>query len=287
MLSQLQRLGKVLVFPIAVLPFAALLNRLGAIGLDPTIAAQYSVGYWIGFVINAPGAAVFNNLPLIFAIGVAFGIAKDNRGEAALVGALGFLILSVLLAEKGIASLMYQNVLQTNGHSELLYMLKTDGAGKTSFAYQLDTGVVGGISVGILAAVCYNKYHKIVLPDYLGFFGGRRFVPMVVGLIMVPVSFLFAAVWPWCQFALTRMGTWIGGTKAAAPAAAVLYGFFNRILQPFGLHHILNTFLWFQLPIQGKSLVDIATFGYDNAPNQIVNGDINAFAKSIVGSGLW
>ncbi|WP_375318130.1 PTS transporter subunit EIIC [Spiroplasma endosymbiont of Virgichneumon dumeticola] len=305
MLNQLQRLGKVLIFPIAVLPFAAILNRLGAIGLDPTIATQYSVGYWIGFVINAPGAAVFNNLPLIFAVGVAFGLAKDNRGEAALVGTLAFLILSVFLGDKGISWLMYRNVLTTTGRvtdpatgglvdsdlfSRLLYILKTsyDGTkGTTSLAYQLDTGVFGGITVGILSAVCYNKFSSIILPDYLAFFGGRRFVPMIVGLVMVPVAFLFAVVWPWCQFGLSEMGTWIGGTKGAAPAAATLYGVVNRILQPFGLHHILNTFLWFQLPINGKSLTDISQFGYDGAPNQMVNGDINAFAQGIVGSGIW
>lgn len=305
MLNQLQRLGKVLIFPIAVLPFAAILNRLGAIGLDPTIASQYSVGYWIGFVINAPGAAVFNNLPLIFAVGVAFGLAKDNRGEAALVGTLAFLILSVFLADKGIAWLMYHNVLTTTGkitdpvtgnlvdsdpYSKLLYILKTSYQGTTgitSVAYQLDTGVFGGITVGILSAICYNKFSGIILPDYLAFFGGRRFVPMVVGLAMLPVAFLFAVIWPWCQYGLSEMGSWIGATKAAAPAEATLYGVVNRILQPFGLHHILNKFLWFQLPINGKSLIDIAKFGYDNAFIWTINGDINAFAQGIIGSGIW
>lgn len=302
MLNKLQSLGKVLIFPICVLPFAALLNRIGAIGTDPTLFAPNSAGYWIGFIINAPGGAVFNttNLSLIFAVGVAFGFAKDNRGEAALVGALGFIILQAFLADGGIAWLMYNNVdktLTVDGgqtyFSKLLYIIKSvqdphDATKQVQqINYQLDTGVFGGISIGILAAVLYNKFRDIVLPQYLAFFGGRRFVPMVMIVAMFPLAFLFAAIWPWCQYGLQGLGTWIGGTKAAAPAAGVLYGVINRLLQPFGLHHIINIFLWFQLPVSGKTLNDIAQFGYDGAPTQVINGDITAFAHGLVGSGLW
>lgn len=296
MLNQLQRLGKVLIFPICVLPFAALLNRIGAIGTDTTLFAENSIGHWIGFIINAPGGAVFNttNLSLIFAVGVAFGFSKDNRGEAALVGALGFVILQAFLAEKGIAWLMYNNVDKTlvdsdgNIFSKLLYVLKTKDNVSTA-NYQLDTGVFGGITIGILAAFLYNKFRDIMLPQYLAFFGGRRFIPMVMIIAMFPLAFLFAAIWPWCQYGLQGLGSWIGGTKEAAPAAGVLYGVANRLLQPFGLHHIINIFLWFQLPVHGKLLSDIANNGgsYDNAPWTTEYGDITAFAKGLVGSGLW
>lgn len=270
--SKLQDLGQALLYPIAVLPFAALLNRFGqlAIDLHPMVDGQRDAANWIGFIIQTPGKIVFDNLPLMFAIGTAFGFAKDHRGEVALVGALMYLILGASLADNALPSLLYKNVLQMDywdvekgewakGFSQLFYVptygqVLINGENqivKTGGNYILNIGVIGGIISGATSAWAYNKFKGIKLPEYLSFFGGRRFVPMVIMLMVIPIAFAFAIVWPWIQYTLMQFGKVLSSGDAWAIPGGFLYGFINRILQPFGVHHILNTFLWFQLPIEG------------------------------------
>lgn len=264
-------------YPIAVLPFAALLNRFGelAISLNPIAEdGTRNAGNWIGFIIQTPGKIVFDNLALLFAIGTAFGLSKDNRGEAALVGAVLYFALTGFLAENGLASLFYRNVLPIDyyvkdgdnwtlvkGFSQLFYVPKygqvlIPGAEaptleKIGGTFILNIGVVGGITAGCFTAYLYNKYKDIKLPMALSFFGGRRFVPMLVMLISLPLAFIFAIIWPWIQFGLVKLGQTLSSGDAWAVPGAFLYALINRFVQPFGLHHIINTFLWFQLPIQG------------------------------------
>lgn len=296
-LKFLQELGKALQFPIAVLPFAAILNRFGTLGItfstvDGTIINQ--VGYWISFIIQQPGAVVFNNLPLLFAIGIAFGLAKDHRGEVALVGAIFYLIIAALTSVANtLPEMFYKNVLPfktANGSfSRLIYVpvYDTDGTTIKSGTYVLNIGVLGGIIAGCISASLYNRYQSIKLPQALSFFGGRRFVPMMALVVTVPVAFLFAIVWPWIQFGLMGFGQAVANPNnpaVAIPGTAV-YGVLNRLLLPFGLHQILNTFFWFQLPINGPAIAPIT--GESNNLPIWVNGDIHAFTKGIAGSGLF
>ncbi|MBW8349857.1 N-acetylglucosamine-specific PTS transporter subunit IIBC [Bacillus sp. IITD106] len=212
MLGFLQRIGKALMLPIAVLPAAGLLLRFGQEDLLN-----------IPFLANS-GNAVFNNLALIFAIGVAIGFAKDSNGAAALAGAIGYLVL-------------------------------TEGA--KALNDTINMGVLGGIITGIIAGSLYNRFHDIKLPDWLGFFGGRRFVPIITSLVMVILAFIAGFGWPPIQNAIDSLGNWIIGLGAAG---AGLFGFFNRLLIPLGLHHVLNNLFWFQFGEFDGKTGDIARF---------------------------
>ncbi|NUH83858.1 PTS transporter subunit EIIC [Bacillus firmus] len=198
MLGFLQRIGKALMLPIAVLPAAGLLLRFGQ---DDLLG--------IPFIANA-GNAIFANLALIFAIGVAMGFAKDNNGAAALSGAIGFLVL-------------------------------TEGA--IAIDENINMGVLGGIIAGIIAGLLYNRFHDIKLPDWLGFFSGRRFVPIITSVTMIILAAIAGFAWPPIQGAIDALGNWIIGLGALGSG---LFGFMNRLLIPLGLHHVLNSLFWFQ-----------------------------------------
>ncbi|MCO7126686.1 N-acetylglucosamine-specific PTS transporter subunit IIBC [Sporolactobacillus shoreicorticis] len=219
MLGFLQRIGKSLMLPIAALPAAALLLRFGQPDLlnIPFIAAA--------------GNAVFSNLALIFAIGIAVGFAKDNNGAAALAGAMGFFVLS---------------------------------ACATSLNKTINLGVLGGIIAGIIAGMLYNRYHNIKLPDWLAFFGGRRFVPIVTSGAMLVLGFIFGYVWPYVQTGMSHLATWL---YDAGVFGAAIYGLLNRLLLPLGLHHVINTLVWFEF----------GTFkGFHGEITRFLNGDPHA-----------
>ncbi len=197
MLSFLQKIGKSLMLPIAVLPAAALLLRLGQEDLLN-----------IPFMAGA-GAAIFDHLALIFAIGVAIGFAHDNNGTAALAGAIGYFVL-------------------VNGTQAI--------------NENINMAVLGGIVSGIIAGLLYNRFHNIRLPQWLGFFAGRRFVPIITAATMVVLAGVFGVVWPPIQDLINGLGQWI--IEAGAVGAGV-FGFLNRLLIPIGLHHVLNSLVWF------------------------------------------
>ncbi|ADO76241.1 N-acetylglucosamine-specific PTS transporter subunit IIBC [Halanaerobium praevalens] len=225
--SNLQKIGKSLMLPIAVLPAAALLLRLGAGDvLD------------IPFVMAA-GAAIFDNLALLFGIGVAVGIAHDSSGAAGLAGAVSYFILT--------------NATQAiNG--------------------DINMGVLAGIIGGLLAGFLYNRYHDIELPDFLGFFGGKRFVPIVTGAASVLLAGLFGYIWPPIQNVIQLTGEWIIN---AGPIGVFVYGFLNRLLIPLGLHHVLNSFIWF-------------VFGeFTTAAGEVVTGDLSRFFAGDPSAGFF
>ena len=195
--EKLQSIGKALMTPVAVLPAAALLLRLGA---DDVFDID---------LIEKAGGAVFDNLPVIFAIGIAFGITKDNHGAAALSGFIGYTILTVLL--KNIDA-------------------------------QINMGVLAGIVSGLTAGFLYNRFHNIKLPEYLGFFGGTRFVPIITSFVTIFLAVIFGAIWLPIQNLIQSLGEQIINLGAAG---TFLYGFLNRLLIPLGLHHVLNSFVWF------------------------------------------
>ncbi len=291
-LSLMQNIGKSLVFPIATLPAAALLLRLGVfIQSFGDVAGNggEQFAYWLGFIMSTPGAAVFDNMPIIFGIGVAFGFAKENRGEVALIGAIAYFALVGLAQNEGsLTSMIYGSVDLGNGatvdgvfKSDLLYLNVFDESGKwLSSAWLMNFGVFGGILTGLTSAVLYNQFADTRLHPALGFFSGRRFVPIITLFVMIGVAFGMAIVWPWVNLVLILFSKGIANIPAIG---AGLYAFANRLLIPFGLHQVLNTYFWFQAPIvAGGDIVMLQ--GKDGfAP---VLGDINAFADITSGS-VW
>ena len=177
MLGFIQRIGKSLMLPIATLPAAALLLRLG----QPDLLN-------IPFIADS-GNAIFGNLPVIFAIGIAIGFAKDNNGAAALAGAIGYFVLN---------------------------------SGAMALNKTIDLGVLGGIIAGIVAGLLYNRFHNIKLPDWLAFFGGKRFVPIITAGSMLVLGFIFGYVWPFVQTGINKLGIWI---IDAGPWGVAIYGF--------------------------------------------------------------
>ena len=225
--EKLQSIGKALMLPIAVLPAAALLLRLGA----PDVLN-------IPFVTKA-GGAIFDNLALIFAIGIGVGLAKDNNGAAGLAGAIGYLVLT---------------------------------SGLKAINPDLNMSVLAGILSGIEAGLLYNKYHAIKLPEFLGFFGGRRFVPIVTALVSLVLALIFGVIWGPCQAVIHAVGEWIIG---AGVVGTFVYGVLNRLLIPVGLHHILNSFIWF-------------VFGEYTTPDGVVaTGDLNRFFAGDPHAGMF
>ena len=219
--AQLQRLGKSLMLPIAVLPAAGILLRLG----QPDLLGKIQVPVLGSFfkAMSAAGDALFANLAMLFAVGVAIGFARKADGSTALSAVVGYLVMQAVF--KTMSPIVLADVLDT--------------AGKQA---QINYSVLGGIIVGLITAVLFDRYHTIQLPPYLGFFGGRRFVPIVVSLASLVVAFGMSYFYPIFNTGLTGLGKFIGGAGAFG---AFTYGFANRMLIPIGLHHILNSFIWF------------------------------------------
>ena len=218
-LAPLQKFGRSLMLPIAALPVAALLLRLG----QPDLLGADGLGWVkVAAVIGAAGDAIFTNLPLLFALGVAIGMAKKADGSTALAAVVGYLVF------KGVGDAMSPFVLgePSGGDSQEL----------------INYGVLGGIVMGLTAAYLWQKYHRISLPPYLAFFGGRRFVPIITSLVAIVFSVLLSLVYPIFNDGLTAIGTWV---TQNAVIGGFVYGMLNRLLIPLGLHHILNSGPWF------------------------------------------
>jgi PTS system N-acetylglucosamine-specific IIC component len=222
-LEATQSLGRALMLPIAVLPVAGLLLRLG----QPDLLDIATVA--------AAGDAIFSNLGLLFAIGVAVGLARENHGAAGLAGVVAFVV-----ATKGAEVLIAvpPDVLAKAGTSK-------DLAAAAYKARQLaKLSVPVGILSGLIAGALYNRYHDIRLPPYLAFFAGRRFVPIVAGAAGVLLAFVFGLSWPILESGMDAVSR---GVTASGEFGLFVYGVLNRILIVTGLHHILNNVAWFLL----------------------------------------
>lgn len=197
--SYLQRLGKALRLPIATLPVAAILLRLG----QPDV-------FNIPFIASA-GGGIFDSLPLLFALGIAIGLAKDNAGAAALAGAVGFLVLTKATA-----------VINAS----------------------INMSFFAGIIAGVVAGHCYNRFSNTKLPDFLAFFAGKRLVPIMTGLICLFIAWVCGYVWPSVQHGIDTFSLLV--SRSGEPGWFI-YGVLNRALIPFGLHYILHSVFWFSL----------------------------------------
>lgn len=235
LLGGAQALGRSLMLPIATLPAAALLLRLGQNDVWAwTGASSYLAINGIPF-LAAAGNALFGNLPLIFAVGIAVGLTSD-AGAGALAGVIGYLVFT------GVWNV---TIPQLNGAPDPKYTM----------------GVLSGIVSGVTAALLYRRFYDIRLPNYLAFFGGKRFVPIITSLACLILGLLFGLIWAPVQGWVNDLGLAIVSLGAAG---AGIYGFLNRLLIPLGLHHVLNSYFWFQL-------------GSFNGPKGIVNGDLNRY----------
>ena len=248
--AQLQRLGKSLMLPIAVLPAAGILLRLGQDDLLGRIHAPVIGPFFAA--MSAAGGALFTNLPLLFAVGVAIGFARKADGSTALAAVVGYLVV--------------QAVFKTM--SPIVLAGQVDKAGAQA---QINYSVFAGIVVGLITAALFDRYHTITLPTYLGFFGGRRFVPIVVSVACLIIAFAMSYCYPLFNAGLKGLGAFIGGSGAFG---AFVYGFTNRMLIPVGLHHIVNSYVWF---IYGS---------YPTHDGTVVTGELARFAAGDPSAGI-
>jgi len=219
-----QKLGRALMLPIAVLPVAALLLRLGQDDL-----------LHIPFMAQA-GDAIFHNLGFLFAVGVAIGFAKENHGAAGLAGVVGFLITTK--AALAMVTVPPEVLAGLTGAAKDLAIDQF----KSKLEFRI--GVPAGILSGLIAGGMYNRFKDIKLPEYLAFFGGRRFVPIITGFACLGLAFILGLGWPYVTSGLDTLSR---SVFAAGDAGLFVYGFLNRLLIVTGLHHIINNLAWFIL----------------------------------------
>ena len=222
MMKYLQRLGKSLMLPVACLPVAAILMGIGY-WIDPTGWGSNNV--IAAFLIKA-GSALVDNMAILFAVGVGVGMSDDNDGTAGLAGLVSWLMITTLLATGSVA--MFKGVDATK---------VPDAFGK------IETQFIG-ILAGLIGSGCYNKFKNVQLPSALGFFSGKRCVAIVTALASIVATIILFFVWPVVYGALVAFGESIISTGSIG---AGIYGFFNRLLIPFGLHHALNSVFWFDV----------------------------------------
>ncbi len=255
----LQKIGKALMLPVAILPAAGLLLAFGNALQNPTLVeiAPFLELNWIvqvAAVMENSGDIVFGNLPILFALGVAIGLAGGD-GVAGLAALVGYLIMNATMGTA--LGLEKMAVLQSGDPAYALIL------GIPS----LQTGVFGGIIVGVLAAYMYNKFFNIELPSYLGFFAGKRFVPIATAASAVVLGLLMIFIWPTIQSGLNTFSHFVLNWNLAG--SAFVFGVIERALIPFGLHHIFYTPFWFE-------------FGsYVNQAGEVVRGDNTIFQAQI------
>lgn len=239
-LGYTQKLGKAIMLPIAILPIAAILLRLGQADMLN-----------IAFMAQA-GNAIFSQLPLLFALGIAIGLSHDDAGAAALAGAIGYFVLTE--------------------------------AAKT-INPSINMSFFGGIVAGIIAGHVYNAFYNIKLPAYLAFFGGKRFVPIMTGLIALVLAGIFGYVWPHIQHGIDTFGHSVAGSGAFGQ---FIYGTLNRALIPVGLHHVVNSIFWFGLGECTKVTYEVGSaiqnvcIAPDMAKSLVIGGHLSGIDGSVI-----
>ncbi|WP_437044699.1 PTS transporter subunit EIIC [Streptomyces sp. enrichment culture] len=246
----LQKVGRSLQLPIAVLPAAGIMVRLG----QDDIFGKDGLGWdKVAAVFDNAGGALTGSLPLLFCIGVAIGFAKKADGSTALAAVVGFLV--------------YSKVLEAFPVTEAVVKEGEDVA-----ATYNDPGVLGGIVMGLLAAVLWQRFHRTKLVDWLGFFNGRRLVPIIMAFVGIVVGVFFGLVWEPIGEGISNFGEWMTGLGAGG---AALFGAVNRGLIPIGMHQFVNTVAWFQLG------------DFKDASGEVVHGDITRFLAGDPSAGLF
>ena len=244
----LQRVGRSFMLPIALLPVAGLLLGIGSSFTNETMLAAYGLNsvihpgtliYTILDVMSQTGSAVFNNLALLFAMGVAIGMARKEKEVAALSGAVAYIIMNTAI----------QAMINAAGGVEAMPANSTTTMlGITT----LQMGVFGGIVVGLGVAALHNKFYKIELPQVLAFFGGTRFVPIVSSIVYLVVGIAMFYIWPVVQSGIAALGALV---LASGYTGTFIYGLLERALIPFGLHHVFYMPFW-QTAVGGTAIID-------------------------------
>ncbi|MEU1304577.1 PTS transporter subunit EIIC [Streptomyces shenzhenensis] len=246
----LQKVGRSLQLPIAVLPAAGIMVRLG----QADIFGKDGLGWdKAAAVFDNAGSALTGSLPILFCIGVAIGFAKKADGSTALAAVVGFLVYSKVLQAFPVSAEVVQK-------------------GKDIPAVYNDPGVLGGIIMGLLAAVLWQRFHRTKLVDWLGFFNGRRLVPIIMAFVGLVMGVFFGLVWEPIGNGIAHFGEWMTGLGAGG---AALFGAVNRALIPVGMHQFVNTVAWFQLG------------DFKNAAGEVVHGDITRFLAGDPSAGLF
>ncbi|MRS19087.1 PTS N-acetyl glucosamine transporter subunit IIABC [Enterobacteriaceae bacterium RIT692] len=221
-LGYLQKVGRALMVPVATLPAAAILMGVGY-WIDPD---SWGAGNALAALLIKSGSAIIDNMSVLFAIGVAYGMSKDKDGAAALTGFVGFLVVTTLCSPAAVA------------------MIQKIPVEQVPAAFGKINNQFVGILVGILSAEIYNRFSHVELPKALSFFSGRRLVPILVSFLMIVVAFVLMYIWPIIFGGLVSFGEHI---QKMGSIGAGVYAFFNRLLIPVGLHHALNSVFWFDV----------------------------------------
>ncbi|WP_328464525.1 PTS transporter subunit EIIC [Streptomyces sp. NBC_00448] len=250
----LQKVGRSLQLPIAVLPAAGIMVRLGA----DDVFGKDGLGWGkVATVFSNAGGALTGALPLLFCIGVAIGFAKKSDGSTALAAVVGFLV--------------YSKVLQAFPVHDAVINTTADKGVDVAAVYN-DPGVLGGIIMGLLSAAIWQRYHRTKLVDWLGFFNGRRLVPILMAFVGLVVGVFFGLVWEPIGNGITHFGDWMTGLGAGG---AALFGGVNRALIPVGMHQFVNTVAWFQLG------------DFTKPDGTVVHGDITRFLAGDHTAGMF
>ena len=269
----LQRVGRSFMLPIAILPVAGLLLGIGSSFTNETTIATYGLQKILGsgtllnsllIIMNKVGSAVFDNLPLIFAVGVAIVIAKKEKELAALSALIAYFVMNVAVS----AMLLINNEITADGQiaADVLEGTITSVCGIQS----LQMGVFGGIIVGLGVAALHNRFHKIVLPNALSFFGGSRFIPIISTIVYMFVGILMYFVWPVVQNGIYALGGLVTGSGYLG---TLIFGIIKRALIPFGLHHVFYMPFW-----------QTAVGGTMEVAGQVVQGGQNIFFAQLADS---
>ncbi|GAA1355443.1 PTS transporter subunit EIIC [Streptomyces beijiangensis] len=250
----LQKVGRSLQLPIAVLPAAGLMVRLG----QPDVFGADGLGWdKVSAVFGNAGGAITGALPILFCIGVAIGFAKKADGSTALAAVVGFLVYSKVLEAFPVTDLVVNT---------------TANKGVDVAATYNNPGVLGGIIMGLLSAVLWQRFHRTKLVDWLGFFNGRRLVPIIMAFVGILVGVFFGLVWEPVGEGIQHFGNWMTGLGAGGSA---LFGGVNRALIPVGMHQFVNTVAWFQIG------------DFTNAAGTVVHGDIPRFLAGDGTAGMY
>lgn len=255
--GELQKIGKALMLPVALLPAAGLLVGIGQVVNNPNIlevipCLNNTIIHTLSNIISSAGNIIFDNLPLLFATGIAIGLC-DGDGVAGLSAIVGFLVINMTM---GTAIGLTPEIVKGNPSFDMVLGIPT-----------LQMGVLGGIIVGVLAAIMYKKFHKTILPEALGFFSGKRFVPIVTSVVSVILGLILVSIWPKVQDSLFNVSRSLIDTNHNI--SSFIFGIVERALVPFGLHHIWYNPFWYQ-------------FGeYINSSGQLVIGDQAIFFEQL------
>ncbi|AFI32116.1 PTS transporter subunit EIIC [Borrelia crocidurae] len=279
--TTLQKVGKAFMLPIALLPIAGLLLGIGSALTNKTMIQTYGIEALFGektimhatlSLIKYTGEVIFANLPLMFAIAIPIGLAKAEKGTAALAGVIGFLVMHQTI--NGVLSI--QGITPATTNVEALLAIGTTEAEAISKSqeytnvlgiFSLQMSVMGGMIAGFIAAMLHNKLHNIHLPTFLAFFGGSRFIPIITTLVMFIVGIILTCIWPFIQGMMTSLGNII---EKSGYFGSFAYGAIKRSLIPFGLHHIFYMPFW-QTSLGGTMEIN----------GELISGAQNIFFKQL------